>query len=126
MARENPMTWLDVPLVGYRGEPGPEEASLLPGGSWYFDRRALELVYLPRQNRHLEPDSSGRRRVRFRLELLRAQAGARKDDPAMIGLRLVPVEAYRWFRRTQASAPSCRWHGFCTAPAAMGGMRSMR
>jgi general secretion pathway protein G len=98
MARENPVTWLDAPLEGYRGEPGPQEAGLLPGGTWYFDRQALELVYLPRLDLHLEPDSSGRKRVRFRLQVLRAQAGARKDDAAMIGLQLVPAEAYRWFQ----------------------------
>lgn len=97
MARENPVRWLDAPPMGYRGEPGPQEAKLLPRGSWYFDRQALELVYLPRLDRHLAPDSSGSKRVRFRLQTLRAQAGARKDDAAMIGLKLVPVEAYRWF-----------------------------
>ena len=43
------------------------------------------------------PDGTGRKRVRFRVQVLRAQAGARKDDAAMIGLRLVPVERYRWF-----------------------------
>jgi hypothetical protein len=93
MARENPVTWLDVPMLGYLGEPGPAEAQLLPGGSWYFDRQALELVYIPRRDAYLEPDSSGRKRVRFRLQVLRAQEGARKDDAAMIGLRLVPAEA---------------------------------
>ena len=39
----------------------------------------------------------GRKRVRFRVQVLRAAGGARKDDAAMIGLRLVPVEGYRWF-----------------------------
>jgi hypothetical protein len=97
IARDNPVRWLDAPMPGYRGEPGPEEAKLLPGGSWYFDRQALELVYLPRLDLHLKADGSGRKRVRFRVQVLRAQAGARKDDAAMIGLRLVPVEGYRWF-----------------------------
>jgi general secretion pathway protein G len=97
MARDNPVSWLDAPMVDYRGEPGPQEAMLLPRGTWYFDRQALELVYLPRLDRHLAPDSAGRKRARFRLQMLRAQAGARKDDAAMVGLRLVPVEAYRWF-----------------------------
>jgi general secretion pathway protein G len=97
MARDNPVRWLDAPMAGYRGEPGPEEARLLSGGSWYFDRQALELIYLPTLDLHLEADSTGRKRVRFRVQVLRAQAGARKDDAAMIGLRLVPVEGYRWF-----------------------------
>jgi type II secretory pathway pseudopilin PulG len=97
MARGNPVLWLDAPMAGYHGEPGPEEAKLLPGGSWYFDRQALELVYLPRLDLHLDADGAGRKRVRFRVQVLHAQAGARKDDAAMIGLRLVPAERYRWF-----------------------------
>jgi prepilin-type N-terminal cleavage/methylation domain-containing protein len=97
LARENPVRWLDASMAGYRGEPGPEEAKLLPGGSWYFDRQALELVYLPRLNRYLDAGGIARNCVRFRVQLLRAARGARKDDPATIGLRLVPVAAYRWF-----------------------------
>ena len=103
VARENPVRWLDAPMAGYRGEPGPEEAKLLQGGSWYFDRQALELVYLPHLAWHLDADARldadamGRKRVRFRVQVLRAEAGARKNDLATIGLRLVPVEGYRWF-----------------------------
>jgi hypothetical protein len=97
LARENPVHWLDVPMSSYRGEPGPQEAQLMAGGSWYFDRSALELVYVPRLRRHLRADSGGGKDVRFRIELMQAQAGARKDDRATVGLRLVPVAAYRWF-----------------------------
>ncbi len=97
LARENPVRWLDAPMASYRGEPGPEEAKLLPGGSWYYDRRALELVYVPRLRRHLYADGIGRNDVRFHVQVMRAQAGARKDDRATVGLRLVPVSAYRWF-----------------------------
>jgi hypothetical protein len=97
LVRENPMRWLDEPMGGYRGEPGPEEAKLLPGGSWYFDGQALELVYLPRLDRHLSAEGSGRKRVRWRVQMLRASDGARQDDAATIGLRLVAVEGYRWF-----------------------------
>jgi len=97
LARENPMRWLDAPMSGYRGEPGAEEAKLMAGGSWYFDRSALELVYVPRLRRHLQADGRDGQDVRFRVELLWPQAGARKDDFATVGLRLVPVAAYRWF-----------------------------
>ena len=97
VARENPMSWLDQPMTGYRGEPGPSEARLVPPGSWYFDRDQLELVYLPVRNRYLAPDSTGRKRVRFKVGVLRAREGARKDDHAMVGLQLGLVEPYQWF-----------------------------
>ena len=97
VARENPMSWLDQPMTGYRGESGPAEARLVPPGSWYFDRDRLELVYRPVRDRYLAPDSTGRKRVRIKVEVLRARAGARKDDDAMRGLQLRLVETYRWF-----------------------------
>lgn len=96
LALENPVRWLDAPMAGYRGEPGPQEAQLLPGGSWYFDRGSRELVYVPRLRRHLHADGIDPNDVRFRVQTMRAEAGARKDDVATVGLRLVPVAAYRW------------------------------
>lgn len=93
---ENPVSWLEQPMKGYRGEVGEAEARLLPGASWYYDRARGELVYLPRHNRQLQPDSTGRKRVRYQVRMLRAEAGARKDDAQVVGLQLAPVEAYRW------------------------------
>jgi general secretion pathway protein G len=93
---ENPVSWLEQPMKGYRGEVGEAEARLLPGASWYYDRARGELVYLPRHSRQLQPDSAGRKRVRFQVRLLRAQAGARKDDAQVVGLQIAPVEPYRW------------------------------
>jgi general secretion pathway protein G len=97
MARENPVGWLDQPMAGYRGEPGPAEAGLLPPGSWYFDREAAVLVYLPLRHANLAPDQSGRKRLRFRIRVVRAEAGPRKDDAAVVGLKLTPVEPFKWF-----------------------------
>jgi hypothetical protein len=93
---ENPVSWLEQPMKGYRGEVGQAEARLLPAGSWYFDRERREVVYLPLRVSQLAPDSEGRKRIRYQVRMLRAQTGARKDDAAVVGLQLEPVEAYRW------------------------------
>jgi general secretion pathway protein G len=97
MVRENPVRWLDEPMAGYRGEPGPAEATLLPGGVWYFDREQGHLVYLLNSSRHFIPDSQGRKRIRLMVRTVRAGSGARRNDQAVIGLQVVPVEPYRWF-----------------------------
>jgi general secretion pathway protein G len=94
--RENPVSWLEQPMPGYRGEVGPAEAQLLPRGSWYFDRAQAEVVYLPLRDSQLSPDGAGRKRVRWHLRIVKADAGARKDDPAVLGLRLEPVVPYKW------------------------------
>ena len=94
--RENPVSWLEKPMQGYRGEVGRTEAHLMPPGSWYFDRTRGELVYLPLRDSGLAPDSEGRKRIRFHTRLVGAQAGARRDDDAVLGVQLVPVEPYRW------------------------------
>src|ERR1700694_5982383 len=46
IARENPMQWLEQPVVGYVGEFGGDVSAELPRGSWYFDRSRAELVYV--------------------------------------------------------------------------------
>ena len=96
VASENPVGWLQQPMKGYRGEVGHAEARLLPRGSWYFDRTQGELVYLPLRDSWLAPDSAGKKRIRFRVRMVRADAGARKDDAAVVGVRLDAAEAYRW------------------------------
>jgi type II secretory pathway pseudopilin PulG len=93
---ENPASWLEQPMKNYRGEVGQAEAALLPRGSWYFDRERRELAYRPLRDRHLAPDSEGRKEVRFQVHAVRAQAGERKDDAAAVGLQFSPAEPYRW------------------------------
>lgn len=95
--RENPVSWLERPMKGYRGEVGQAEARLVPPGSWYFDRQRGELVYLPLRTGQLEPDSEGMKRVRYAVHMVRAQSGSRKEDAAVLGVQLAPVEPYRWF-----------------------------
>lgn len=95
VAGENPVSWLEAPMPGYRGEAGPDEARLLSRGSWYFDRELRELVYLPLRDEHLAADSTGRKRIRLQARPLRAEAGA----AAVVGVRFGPVESYRWMLR---------------------------
>jgi type II secretory pathway pseudopilin PulG len=96
VARENPMRWLDQPVVGYRGEFDRAVPADLPKGSWYFDRSNAELVYLVNLDRNFRPVSGAPTRVRWRVKTVRPEGVAAKDD-TVIGLRLVPVEPYRWF-----------------------------
>jgi prepilin-type N-terminal cleavage/methylation domain-containing protein len=96
VARENPVSWLEAPMKGYRGEPGPAEAALLPRGSWYFDRARGELAYVPLRDSHLAADGPGSKRVRFKARLVRAVSGTGVFDAAAVGVTLGPMQPYRW------------------------------
>jgi general secretion pathway protein G len=96
LARENPVKWLDEPMPGYRGELGPAEAELMKGGTWYFDREAAQLVYVVNNGRYFSADRLGRKRIRLHVKLVRAQSSGAKEDSAVLGLQVMPVEPYRW------------------------------
>ncbi len=96
IARENPMRWLEEPLVGYRGEFDGDASAELPKGSWYYDRSAAELVYVVKLDRNFRPAADGPARVRWHVKLVRP-AGAAGKDNTVIGLQFVPVVPYRWF-----------------------------
>ena len=96
ISRENPVTWLDQPMPGYRGEVGAAEAQALEPGSWCFDRTQGELVYRPLRPDHLANDSTGQKRIRFKVAPMRAVNGAGTNDGSVIGLQLRPVERYHW------------------------------
>jgi hypothetical protein len=96
LARENPVGWMDQPPLGYRGEFDGDVSAQLPKGSWYFDRTSAEVVYVVNLDRNFRPASGGSTRVRWRVKLVRPEGVAAKDS-MVIGMRLVPVEPYRWF-----------------------------
>ena len=96
VARENPMSWLDEPAPGYRGEVVATANPQMPARSWYYDRTRRELVYVAAQYRYLLPDAEGRPRVHFRVRVVRPEGVAAKDS-MVLGLQFAPVESYRWF-----------------------------
>lgn len=96
VAHENPVTWVDVPIPGYRGEVVATPDPQMPGGSWYYDRTARELVYVAGLSRYLEHDAQRRPRVHFRVKVVRPEDAAARDD-MVLGLQLVPAGQYRWF-----------------------------
>jgi general secretion pathway protein G len=96
LLHENPVTWLDAPMPGYRGELGPAEAELMTGGTWYFDREAAQLVYVVNNGRYFSAHRSGRKCIRLHVKLVRAQSSGANEDTAVLGLQVTPAEPYRW------------------------------
>lgn len=96
----NPMTRLAERPETYVGELfGPDPAALAPG-SWYFDTRERNLVYVVRFPEQFVSALSGPARARFTVELDYDDVdGNGRFDPgreSMRGLNLMPVEPFSW------------------------------
>ncbi|WP_293174985.1 prepilin-type N-terminal cleavage/methylation domain-containing protein [Oceanithermus sp.] len=106
----NPMDLLAERPHNYLGElDGPDPAQV-PPGSWYFDTRTRTLVYRVRYPEAFEGGpAEGPPRARFRVEVVwRDRDGDGRLDPrvdAVGGVRLAPVEPYRWKTGRKAQAP---------------------
>ncbi len=99
LENENPFGWLAQVPGNYRGEiPDAGEVELTPG-SWYFDLKTRQLVYVPRLVRFFEPGPGGKAEIRFRTvaRIGSGQAGVRGASFREVSeLTVRPVEAYAW------------------------------
>lgn len=95
VARENPISWLAGPPPNYLGQfdnPIPEN---LPSGSWYYDTRQRQLVYLPARARHLKPAPDGQKIIRFQVVAI-TSPGSNGGPPRVEGVTLSPLIPYDW------------------------------
>jgi len=104
----NPMELLAERPHNYVGELDGPDPSRVPPGSWYFDRRTRMLVYRVRYPEAFEGGPpEGPPRARFRVEVLwRDRDGDGRLDPradSVGGVRLAPVEPYRWKTRREGA-----------------------
>lgn len=99
LSKQNPMDWLaERPsnYVGVRYDPG---ASDVAKGSWYFDARGNELVYLPRLTRFFAPGPDGKVQVRFRTRVAIGPGPSVRGAPGLqeaSELRIVADPPYQW------------------------------
>ncbi len=91
---ENPTQWLSRLPTDYAGD---YRMPLQPG-AWYYDSARRQLVYVPRNNNHLEVTAEdGVKQLRFEVKFVKHQDvihGSRVTGIA--GVRLVAVYPYHW------------------------------
>ncbi len=90
----NPVRWLGAEPGGYRGECGAGE---LPTGAWCFDSERRELVYHPRNDRHLRIEGEAGREKLLRWRVVAAAQEPERPGPP--GLRVESVTSYSWLER---------------------------
>jgi len=106
----NPMALLAETPHNYVGELDAPDPASVPAGSWYFDRRSRVLVYRVRYPEAFEGGpAEGPPRARFRVEVVwRDRDGDGRLDPRVDGIggvRLAPMEPYRWKTGEEREAP---------------------
>lgn len=96
----NPMKFLTEQQKNYVGEFYEASLDNIPPGSWYYDLKQKELVYLVYRGGHFQSGPDGMKRVRYKVglvyneELFRnSGVDARKD---LGGVVLKEVEPYTW------------------------------
>lgn len=97
LAARNPTDFLTDRPPGYVDEPADDEsAARLPGGSWYFDARRKELVYLVSYDTRFKPGPDGRKWIRYRIIIEFDDRPGEVPRRQFSAARLVPVNAYAW------------------------------
>lgn len=101
LATENPMDWLAKKPANYEGEfynPTPQSAA---PGSWIFDLKSRELVYLIDRSEYFTPGKDGVKWIRYRITLVYEDVpgDGGKAGRVVAGAVLEPADSYLWFDR---------------------------
>ncbi len=95
------MGWLAKKPANYGGEffdPAPQAVA---PGSWMFDLKSRDLIYVPDRTEYFIPGRDGIKWVRYHTRLLyeRPPREGGNGNRIVVGVVLEPVESYRWFER---------------------------
>jgi prepilin-type N-terminal cleavage/methylation domain-containing protein len=102
LAALNPVTLLAEKQRNYVGEYYDVAGSDIAPGSWYYDLKSRQLVYLVDRGTHFVPDKSGRKWVRYRVGLVYNDAVSPAGDASdreIAGITFTEVEPYIWAPR---------------------------
>src|SRR6185503_18530816 len=105
LPEENPMDWLAERPAGYVGELWNPSLSALQRPSWYFDRAARRLVYVPLRTRYLVRPGDEDPRISYRV-IVEFSPGP--GTRGALELRRLGMEAsppYIWFQDSSFEPP---------------------
>jgi prepilin-type N-terminal cleavage/methylation domain-containing protein len=102
LAKDNPMNWLQKKPLNYSGEFYDPSPFSVPSGSWMFDLRSRDLIYVVHIANYFKPGRDGKKWIRFHVavnhensRLPSLQNAPREFE--LTGLLFEPVEPYSWF-----------------------------
>lgn len=100
LAQGNPMAWLQKKPPNYAGEfydPMPQSVA---AGSWIFDLKTHDLIYVLNNASYFTPGKDGKKWVRFHVAINHEAPPTASSQGApleLTGALFEPVEPYVWF-----------------------------
>jgi len=100
LSQDNPMNWLQKMPRNYAGEfYDPTPLAVAPG-SWMFDLKTRDLIYVLGESNYFKPGRDGRKWIRFHVVQNYAVSrlpSLQQAPPELTGLLFEPVQPYSWF-----------------------------
>lgn len=100
LADDNPMNWLQKKPGNYVGEFYDPTPLSVESGSWIFDLKSRDLIYVVRNANYFKPGKDGKKWIRFHVavEHEASRLPSLQDiQPELTGLLFEPVKPYSWF-----------------------------
>jgi prepilin-type N-terminal cleavage/methylation domain-containing protein len=99
LRNENPVNWLQEKPTDYAGEFYADAYARVPPGSWYFDLRRRELIYVINLGNYFKPGPDGRKWVRYRVRIGYDETPMQEGPPRKVlsAVSFAPVQPYVWF-----------------------------
>ncbi len=97
LATDNPITWLQKLPPNYKGEYYDPTPHTVAPGSWMFDLKSRELIYVPNQSENFVAGLDGNKWIRFRVRLNYEQKlGKPGGGRELVTTLFEPTQPYQW------------------------------
>jgi len=99
LATDNPISWLQQKPKNFAGEFYDPKPQTVAPGSWMFDLKSHELIYVLDRSEYFTPGKDGQKWIRFhvRLEYESVPGGSAGGKKALTSTVFEPTEPYHWF-----------------------------
>ena len=96
---ENPVSWLQEKPQNYAGEFHADAYARVRPGSWYFDLRNREFIYVIELGNNFKPGPDARKWVRYKVKIEYDEMPQQDAPPRKVlsAVGFAPVEPYVWF-----------------------------
>ncbi len=100
LAEDNPMNWLQKKPSNYGGEFYDPTPLSVESGSWVFDLKSRDLIYVVHNANYFKPGKDGKKWIRFHVAVSQEPSrlpSLQGTQPELSGLLFEPLEPYSWF-----------------------------